>query len=444
MSDKLIGIEKHVYIKTFGCQMNEHDSERMLALLKGCGYQETKRPEEADVILVNTCTVRAKPEQKAYSLIGRFQQLKENNPALIVGIAGCVAQQGGEHLLTHMLTLDFVLGPGKIHRLPEILQAIEQGQKGVCAIGFENGASVKLPLLQSRQLSAYVTIMQGCDNCCSYCIVPSVRGRERSRPSNDILAEIAALIQTETKEVTLLGQNVNAYAKNKPPELTFPQLLAKINEIPGLERIRFTTSHPRDLTEETIEAFGTLEHLCEHLHLPFQTGSDAVLARMNRGHTREEYLAQVKRLREVTPQISITADVIVGFPGEQEADFDRTLELMQAVEFDGLFSFKYSPRQGTRAAQWPDDCPPEVKQRRLERLQELQRGMTLKKNKGLEATVQEVLVEGRSRNSPDHMTGRTRCNRIVNFPGNQELVGELVNVKITEGLQNSLRGERCG
>ncbi len=437
-------MERRVYIKTFGCQMNEHDSERMLALLKGCGYQETKRPEEADVILVNTCTVRAKPEQKAYSLIGRFQQLKENNPALIVGIAGCVAQQGGEHLLAHMLTLDFVLGPGKIHRLPEILQAIEQGQKEVCAIGFENGASVKLPLLQSRQLSAYVTIMQGCDNCCSYCIVPSVRGREQSRPSNDILAEIAALIQTGTKEVTLLGQNVNAYAKNKPPELTFPRLLAKINEIPGLERIRFTTSHPRDLTEETIEAFGTLEHLCEHLHLPFQTGSDAVLARMNRGHTREEYLAQVKRLREVTPQISITADVIVGFPGEQEADFDRTLELMQAVEFDGLFSFKYSPRQGTRAAQWPDDCPPGVKQRRLERLQELQRGMTLKKNKGLEATVQEVLVGGRSRNSPDHMTGRTRCNRIVNFPGNQELVGELVNVKITEGLQNSLRGERCG
>lgn len=444
MRGKLIVMEKRVYIKTFGCQMNEHDSERMLALLKGCGYQETKRPEEADVILVNTCTVRAKPEQKAYSLIGRFQQLKENNLALIVGIAGCVAQQGGEHLLARIPNLDFVLGPGKIHRLPEILQAIEQGQKGVCAIGFENGASVKLPIPQSRQLSAYVTIMQGCDNCCSYCIVPSVRGRERNRPSNDILAEIAALIQTGTQEVTLLGQNVNAYAKNNRPELTFPQLLAKINEIPGLERIRFTTSHPRDLTEEIIEAFGTLEHLCEHLHLPFQAGSDAVLARMNRGHTREEYLAQVKRLRELTPQISITADVMVGFPGEQEADFDRTLELMQAVEFDGLFSFKYSPRQGTRAAQWPDDCPPGVKQRRLERLQELQRGITLKKNKGLEATVQEVLVEGRSRNSPDHMTGRTRCNRIVNFPGGPELVGALVNVKITEGLQNSLRGERCG
>jgi tRNA-2-methylthio-N6-dimethylallyladenosine synthase len=333
-------MERRVYIKTFGCQMNEHDSERMLTMLKGCGYQEAGHPEEADVILVNTCTVRAKPEQKAYSLIGRLQQLRENNPALIVGIAGCVAEQGGEHLLSRMPTLDFVLGPGKIHRLPEILKDIEEGRKGICATGFENGASAKLPLPQSRQLSAFVTIMQGCDNFCSYCIVPSVRGRERSRPSDDILAEIDALVQKGTKEVTLLGQNVNAYAKNNPPELTFPRLLAKINEIPGLERIRFTTSHPRDLTEETIAAFGRVEHLCEHLHLPFQAGSDAVLARMNRGHTREEYLTRVKRLRELTPQISITADVMVGFPGEQEADFDQTLELMQAVEFDGLFSFK--------------------------------------------------------------------------------------------------------
>jgi tRNA-2-methylthio-N6-dimethylallyladenosine synthase len=437
-------MKRQVYIKTFGCQMNEHDSERMLALLERHGYQETQHPEEADVILVNTCTVREKPEQKAYSLLGRFQRLKENNPDVIVGMAGCVAQQGGEDLLTRIPNLDFVLGPGKIHRLPEILRNVEQGRRGLCAVGFENGAFVKLPIPHARQLSAYVTIMQGCDNFCSYCIVPAVRGKERSRPSDDILAEIRALIQTGTKEVTLLGQNVNAYAKKDPHELTFPRLLAKINEIPGLERIRFTTSHPRDLTEETIEAFGTVEHLCEHLHLPFQAGSDAVLARMNRGHTREEYLAQVKRLREVTPQISITADVMVGFPGEQEADFDWTLELMQAVEFDGLFSFKYSPRQGTRSAQWRDDCPQEVKQRRLERLQELQRGITLRKNKALEGTIREVLVEGRSRNSPDHMTGRTRCNRIVNFPGNDDMVGELVKIKITEGLQNSLRGERCG
>jgi tRNA-2-methylthio-N6-dimethylallyladenosine synthase len=424
--------------------MNEHDAERMLAMLEGCGYQETGHPEEADVILVNTCTVRAKPEQKAYSLIGRLQQLREKNPALIVGLAGCVAEQGGEHLLTRMPALDFVLGPGKIHRLPEILHDIEEGRRGVCATGFENGASAKLVLPQSRQLSAFVTIMQGCDNFCSYCIVPSVRGRERSRLSDDILAEIEALVGKGTKEVTLLGQNVNGYAKNDPSELTFPRLLAKINEIPRLERIRFTTSHPRDLTEETIAAFSSVEHLCEHLHLPFQAGSDAVLARMNRGHTREEYLTLIKRLREVTPQISITADVMVGFPGEQEADFDQTLKLMQAVEFDGLFSFKYSPRQGTRAAEWPDDCPPEEKQRRLEILQTFQRGITLRKNKKMEGTIQEVLVEGQSRNSPDHLTGRTRCNRIVNFPSSSELVGELVSVKITEGLQNSLRGVCCG
>ena len=279
---------KRVYIKTFGCQMNEHDSERMLALLAPCGYQETGMPEEADVILVNTCTVRAKPEQKAYSLIGRFQQLKENNPAIVVGIAGCVAQQGGEQLLTRIPCLDFCIGPGKIHQLPEILKAVEQGHRGICAVGFENGACLPCTLPRSRQLSAFVTIMQGCDNFCSYCIVPAVRGRERSRPSADILAEIEALVKNGTKEVTLLGQNVNSYAKNSVAELTFPRLLAKINQIPGLERIRFTTSHPRDLTEETIEAFASVGHLCEHLHLPFQAGSDAVLARMNRGHTREQ------------------------------------------------------------------------------------------------------------------------------------------------------------
>lgn len=433
-----------IYMKTFGCQMNEHDSGRMLALLEGCGYQETQNLEEAGVILVNTCTVREKPEQKAYSILGRFQELKENNPDLIVGIAGCVAQQEGERLLARIPTLDFVLGPGKIHHLPEILHEVEKGRRGLCSVGFEDGTSVNLPLPHTEQLRAYVTIMQGCDNFCSYCIVPSVRGRERSRPSGDILAEIHALIQRGTKEVILLGQNVNSYANNDPRELTFPQLLAKIDEIPGLERIRFTTSHPKDLTEEIIKAFGQLKHLCEHFHLPFQAGSNAVLEKMNRGHTREEYLAKVKRLREVAPQISITADVMVGFPGEVEEDFLQTLELMRAVEFDGLFSFKYSPRKGTRAAQWRDDCTLEVKQRRLEILQELQREITLKKNKALEGEVREVLVEGCSRNSPHKMMGRTRCNRIVNFPGGSELVGALVTVTITEGLQNSLRGECCG
>jgi tRNA-2-methylthio-N6-dimethylallyladenosine synthase len=434
---------KSAYIKTFGCQMNEHDSERMLALLEECGYQATERWEEADVILVNTCTVREKPEQKAYSILGRFQQLKDNNPDVIIGITGCVAQQRGEALLARISALDFVLGPGKIHHLPEILCNIEKGERGVCAVGFENGCPTNLPIPHTQQLRSYVTIMQGCDNFCSYCIVPSVRGRERSRSGNDVLAEIQSLIQQGTKEVILLGQNVNSYAKKSPGKLTFPQLLAKIDEIPGLERIRFTTSHPKDLTEELIEAFGTLEHLCEHFHLPFQSGSNAVLERMNRGHTREEYLTKIRKLREVAPQISITADVIVGFPGERDEDFSQTLQLMQDVEFDGLFSFKYSPRKGTRAAQWSDDVPLEEKQRRLEILQKFQRQITLKKNKKLKGTVKEVLVEGRSRNSPHQMMGRTGCNRIVNFPAGSALVGELVTTKINEGLQNSLRGELC-
>jgi tRNA-2-methylthio-N6-dimethylallyladenosine synthase len=422
--------------------MNEHDSERMLALLEECGYQETVKWEEADLILVNTCTVREKPEQKAYSIVGRFRQLKAHNPDAIIGITGCVAQQRGEDLLARMPILDFVLGPGKIHTLPEILRDVKKGKRGTCSVGFENGSPVYLPLPHTEQLRSYVTIMQGCDNFCSYCIVPTVRGRERSRPSNEVLAEIDALVQRGTKEVVLLGQNVNSYAKRAPGELTFAQLLAKIDAVPGLERIRFTTSHPKDLTEELIEAFGRLEHLCEHFHLPFQAGSDAVLEKMNRGYTRGKYLAQIRRLRKVAPQISITADVMVGFPGEGDGDFDHTLELVREVEFDGLFSFKYSPRQGTRAALWEDDVPPEVKQRRLAILQELQREITLKKNKKLEGTVKEVLVEGRSRNSPHTMMGRTGCNRIVNFAGGTALVGKLVMVKIGEGLQNSLRGER--
>jgi tRNA-2-methylthio-N6-dimethylallyladenosine synthase len=420
--------------------MNEHDSERMLALLEECGYQETVRWEEADLILVNTCTVREKPEHKAYSIVGRFQQLKEDNPEVIVGITGCVAQQRGAQLLTRIPALNLVLGPGKIHHLPEILRDIERRRRRVCAVGFENGCPAALPSPSTPRLRAYVTIMQGCDNFCSYCIVPFVRGRERSRPSQEILTEIEALIQRGTKEVILLGQNVNSYAKNEPRELTFPQLLAKIDNIPGLERIRFTTSHPKDFTEELIEAYGTLRHLCGHIHLPFQAGSNAVLKRMNRGHTREGYLAKIRRLREVVPQISITADVMVGFPGEKEGDFSQTLELLQTIQFDGLFSFKYSRREGTRAAQWVDECTPEVKQRRLTVLQALQREITLEKNKMLEGTVQEVLVEGRSRNSLHTMMGRTACNRIVNFPGEYKLKGELVLVKIDHGLQNSLRG----
>ena len=439
----MTGAGKRVYIKTFGCQMNEHDSEQMLALLTAHGYHGATCPEEADVILVNTCAVREKPEQKTYSIMGRLHQLKRDNPRAIVGITGCVAEQRGEGLWDHMPSLDFVLGPGKIHRLPEILHAVGTGGDGVCATGFEDGPFVHLPLPQSCRVRASVTIMQGCNNFCSYCIVPAVRGRERSRPSKDVLAEITSLIEQGTKEILLLGQNVNAYAKHDSAELTFPELLAKINAIPGIERIRFTTSHPKDLTEETIRSFGYLKRLCEHCHLPFQAGSNAVLERMNRRHTREDYLALIQRLREVVPHLSITADVMVGFPGEGEEDFSQTIELMQVVEFDALFSFKYSPRTGTRAAQWSDDVAPAAKQSRLERLQALQREITLKKNRRLAGEIKEVLVEGYSRHVPNQIMGRTRCNRIVNFVGGRDIMGKVVQVRITEGLQNSLRGELC-
>jgi tRNA-2-methylthio-N6-dimethylallyladenosine synthase len=439
----MAGSGKRVYIKTFGCQMNEHDSEQMLALLMAHGYHGATCPEEADVILVNTCTVREKPEQKVYSIMGRLHQLKRDNPQAIVGITGCVAEQRGEGLWDRMASLDFVLGPGKIHRLPEVLHAVGAGGEAVCAIGFEDDPFVSFPLPQSYRVRASVTIMQGCNNFCSYCIVPAVRGRERSRPSMDILAEITSLVEQGTKEILLLGQNVNAYGKYDASELTFPQLLAKINAIPGLERIRFTTSHPKDLTEETISSFGHLGGLCEHCHLPFQAGSNGVLERMNRRHTREDYLVLVQRLREVAPHLSITADVMVGFPGESEMDFLQTMELMQVVEFDALFSFKYSPRFGTRAAAWPDDIAPAVKQRRLERLQALQREITLKKNRCLAGEIKEILVEGYSRHLPNQMTGRTRCNRIVNFAGEGDIIGKIVQVRITEGLQNSLRGELC-
>lgn len=436
-------MKRLAYIKTFGCQMNEHDSERMLALLEGCGYGGTQRWEEAHLIVVNTCAVREKPERKAYSILGRLESFKHKNPGLIVGVAGCVAQQEGERLLARFPSLDFALGPGKIYHLPEILREVERGRRGLCEVGFADRPSKDCFLSHAKRLRAYVTIMEGCDNFCSYCIVPYVRGRERSRPGSEILTEIEALVQMGTKEVILLGQNVNSYARSNPHELTFRQLLSKINEIQGLERIRFITSHPKDFTEELIEAFARLERLCEHIHLPFQAGSNAVLERMSRGYTREEYLAKTRKMRDVVPKISITADAMVGFPGEREEDFAQTLDVLREVEYDGLFSFKYSPRRGTRAACWEDDVPPEVKKRRLEFLQEFQRGITLKKNKELEGEVLEVLVEGCSKNSHREMMGRTRCNRIVNFPGGSELVGELVGVQIREGLPNSLRGELC-
>ena len=436
-------MDKRVYIETYGCQMNEHDSERILRLLENSHYLETKEAREADLILINTCSVREKPEHKVYSALGRFKRLKEKKGTLI-GLAGCVAQQEGERLLDRVPYLDLVIGTHTIPLLPQLLERIEASGERVCEIGLDpRGDYLKTPLPQSplAKVKSYVTIMQGCDHFCSFCIVPYVRGRERSRPSQEIIEEVKHLAEMGVKEVYLLGQNVNGYGKGFEEALDFSEILRRVNRIEGIERIRFTTSHPADLSDRLIQDFSELEKLCEHIHLPFQSGSDRILKAMHRGYTKGSYLERIDRLRDVCPSIALTADVIVGFPGEEEGDFRETLDLMEKVRFDDLFSFKYSPRKGTRAAQFQNQIEEKVKQDRLSILQKIQREITLQKNQALEGQVEEVLVEGRSKQSDQDVTGRTRSNKIVNFEGELNWMGRLVPVRIIKAYPHSLRGE---
>jgi tRNA-2-methylthio-N6-dimethylallyladenosine synthase len=436
-------MQKRVYIETYGCQMNEHDTERILRLLEEVNYLETKNTGEADFILINTCSVREKPEHKVYSALGRYKWLKEKRGA-IIGVAGCVAQQEGGRLLDRIPYLDMVIGTHAIFMLPQLLQKIEISGERVCETGFsQNGKYLEaiLPQKPLAKVKSYVTIMQGCDHFCSFCIVPYVRGREKSRSSKEIIEEIRHLAELGVEEVCLLGQNVNGYGKGCEGEIRFSELLERINEIEGLQRIRFTTSHPKDLSEDLIQAFSKLSKLCEHIHLPFQSGSDEVLKAMHRGYTKESYLEKIDRMKKACPSIAVTADVIVGFPGEEEEDFRETLDLMERVQFDDLYSFKYSPRKGTRAAQFKDKVEEKMKQERLSILQEIQKGITFKKNQELEGRVVEVLVEGQSKQSTQDVTGRTRSNKIVNFGGDLSLVGKLVPVRIIKGYAHSLRGE---
>jgi tRNA-2-methylthio-N6-dimethylallyladenosine synthase len=436
-------MQKRVYIETYGCQMNEHDSERILRLLEGSCYSETKEAGEADVILINTCSVREKPEHKVYSALGRYKRLKEKRGA-IIGVAGCVAQQEGDRLLDRVPYLDMVIGTHAIPLLPQLLQKIEVSGERVCETSFDQEGKYLEAVLPQKSLGkvkSYVTIMQGCDHFCSFCIVPYVRGREKSRTSQEIFEEVKHLTEMGVKEVCLLGQNVNGYGRGLEEEISFSELLRRINEIEGIERIRFTTSHPKDLSEELIQAFSRLKKLCEHIHLPFQSGSDRILKAMHRGYTKESYLEKIDRLKKVCPSIAVTSDVIVGFPGEEEKDFEETLDLMRMVQFDDLFSFKYSPRKGTRAAQFMDKVEEKVKQDRLSTLQEIQKEITLQKNQELEGRVEEVLVEGRSKQSAQDVTGRTRSNKIINFEGGLNLVGKLVPARITKPYPHSLRGE---
>jgi tRNA-2-methylthio-N6-dimethylallyladenosine synthase len=429
------------YIENFGCQMNEHDVEKVSTLLHIAGYERVREASGADVVIVNTCCVREKAEQKFYSLMGRLKTLKRKKGTLL-GVTGCIAQLEKEGMAEKLPFIDFSLGPSSIHRVKE---AVESATRRERFLDFsDNGCAASLHVRPQTAVGtpkAYITIMKGCDNYCSYCIVPFVRGREKSRESSDILEEIRGLVRRGVKDVTLLGQNVNSYNKGQK-DLSFPELLSEVNSISGIERVRFVTSHPKDLSRELLDCFGRLEKLCEHIHLPFQSGSDKILGLMNRGYTAEEYSEKLDLLKNRCNHIAVTADCIVGFPGEDEKDFEATMMLVKKVRFDGLFSFCYSPRKLTQAASLPNRVPREESMARLRELQSVQKRITCEKNRALEGTKAEVLVEGLSKNSTAELTGRTRSNKIVNFRGDRNLVGELVEVEVVKGYANSLKGTR--
>ena len=424
--------------------MNDHDSSRIASLLEGEAYSRTEEPGQADLIILNTCSIRDKAEHKVYSTLGRLRTLKERNPALIIAVGGCVAQQEGIRLIERFPGIDLVFGPRTLGRFASLLDAVKKGDGPLVDTtlserprlpAYSIGKETSLP-----QATAHVAIMQGCDNFCAYCIVPYVRGREFSRPLDEVLDDVGTIAEEGVKEITLLGQNVNGYGKTLPDKPSFASLLRRIHEIDGIERIRFVTSHPRDFSAELIDTFGRLPKLCEHLHLPVQAGSDAVLKRMNRGYTRQEYLDKVERLRATRPEIGFSSDIIVGFPGETEKDFQETLALVETVSYDSLFSFRYSPRPGTPAAGFDGELSESVKQERLARLQSFQRRVTFEKNQELVGMEKEVLVTGPNRKESRDLSGRTRCNRVVHFRGPRDLVGRLVSIRIDQANKNSLRG----
>ncbi len=436
--------EKKIYIHTLGCQMNVQDSQKMAFLMGGAGYRETKNPGEADVIIVNTCSVREKAAQKAYSLLGRFRELKAEKQGLILGVAGCLAQQHGDQFFKMFPYLDMVVGTHRIDMLPEIVSSLRQSKRRrISETGFRDYvSSLDIPAQPvCGEFSAFVTIMQGCNNFCTYCVVPFLRGREQSRPLADIVKEVEELSRQGVQEVTLLGQNVNSYGKTLPDRPDFTGLLYAIGGIEGIRRIRFTTSHPKDLSDELIAAFGKIPTLCDHIHLPVQAGSNRVLKRMKRGYTVEDYREKIAALREASPDITITSDMIVGFPGEEEEDFEQTLQLMRDIRFDNLFSFQYSKREGTAALAFDGHVPEKIKAERLKILQALQEEHTLEKNRALIGRTLEALVEGTSRKTGDDMQGRTRSHRIVNFEGSPDLVGKMVRVSIVDAYMHSLKGK---
>ena len=433
-----------LHVITYGCQMNEYDSERVAGLLKSEHYELTDRPDDADLILLNTCAIREKAEDKVFSQLGTLKHLKQTRPQLIIGVMGCMAQLQRGRIQERAPHVDLVFGSPAIARVGELVARVRAGCRPVLETG--EGALVKITARPdtSRHLKAFVTVMEGCEKHCTFCVVPTTRGRERSHSIESIVEEIRGLAATGCKEVTLLGQTVNAYGRDLTPPADLALLLERVDAIDGIERIRFTTSNPYNLTSRLIRAIRDVPKVVEYLHLPLQSGSDDVLRRMNRGYTRARYLDLIAEVRDAVPEIALSTDLIVGFPGETDADFGETVRVVEEVGYDNVFAFRYSRRPGTPAAAMPDQVPDDVKARRNTAILDVAGRMAAERSRRLEGRVMPILVEGTSRKSSREVTGRTRCNRVVNFDaGGGDLLGRVVPVRITQALPHSLRGERA-
>lgn len=435
---------KNFFIETWGCQMNEEDSEKLSGMLKSIGYTKTTQKDTADIIIFNTCCVRENAELKVYGNLGMLRKLKKNNPELIIAVCGCMMQQKNmaKDIIKRFPFVDIIFGTHNAYKFPEYLNRVRYGEKSIIEIqNKEDGIVEGIPIDRESNIKGFVTIMYGCNNFCTYCIVPYVRGRERSRLPENIENEIKSMVEKGYKEITLLGQNVNSYGKNLNPKVSFAQLLRRINNIDGIERIRFMTPHPKDFTDDVIEAIKQCDKICEHIHLPVQSGSTRILKKMNRNYSKEQYLKVVDKIKRSIPDAAITTDIIVGFPGETELDFEETLDLAKKVQYDSAFTFIYSKRKGTPADEMGEQISDDIKHERFNRLVDVINNSSAKNNKLYLGKSEEVLVEGLSKNDNTKLMGRTRTGKLVNFLGNSDNIGKLTNVHINSTNSFSLSGE---
>ncbi len=432
---------KKFFIKTFGCQMNFNDSERIKGMLRGMGYEPTDNWEEADLILLNTCTIREKPDQKVLSHIGEYRKVKERNPQALIAVSGCLAQRAGWELVQKAPSIDLMFSSFNMHHLPELINQAQAGYKAIAILDAppqDEDRIWEFPTERDNPYCAYVTVIKGCDKNCTYCVVPRTRGKERSRSLGSILEEVRRLVDDGVREIHLLGQNVTAWGKDLDRPMPFSELLYRVSEIDGVERIRFTTGHPTDLSDDIVEAMAYIPQVCNALHLPFQAGSNRILKLMDRGYTKEFYLERIHRLKEAVPDIALSTDIIVGFPTETDEDFEHTLDVVRQVEFEQIFSFKFSPRPGTPALQMEDQIPDEVKTQRMSRLLNLQKSIMSKLSARYENSLQEVLVE---EDKGGKLIGRTTTNKWVSFEGDRGLLGKIVRVRISKASPFNLEGE---